>query len=99
MLLPCDQPYLRASVTQRSTYPVEPNDLLPVEVEKHLLIVLTKELKLAADQEKLKQELAARYDCDIRGLFKEVDDINYNYVDAANLKRFLVKTGFYAKDH
>ncbi len=31
-------------------------------------------------------------------LFKDVDDINYNYVDSANLKRFLIKSGIFPND-
>ena len=39
----------------------------------------------------MKQELASRYDYSIERLYKEVDDINYGYIDASNLKRFLIK--------
>ena len=38
--------------------------------------------------------MATRYDFDATALWKQVDDINYNYIDTANLKRFLIKTGF-----
>lgn len=56
---------------------------------------MQKELKLAREAEKIKEELASRYDFNIERLFKDVDDINYNYVDAQNLKRFLIKCGIF----
>jgi Ca2+-binding EF-hand superfamily protein len=46
----------------------------------------------------LKQELAKRYDFNLNGLFKEVDDINLNYIDSTALKRFLIKTGTFPND-
>jgi Ca2+-binding EF-hand superfamily protein len=55
--------------------------------------VVQKELKLAREQENIKQEMAVRYDFDIEKLFKEVDDWNYKYIDHKNLKRFLNKMG------
>jgi len=54
---------------------------LPFDVERLLAKLIQKELKLARDAERLKQELAARYDFNLDRLFKDVDDINYNYVD------------------
>lgn len=55
-------------------------------------------MKLARESERLKEELASRYDYNLERLFKDVDDINYNYVDAANLKRFLIKSGIFPND-
>ena len=43
----------------------------------------------------MKQELASRYDYSLERLFKDVDDINYGYVDSSNLKRFLIKCGIF----
>lgn len=48
-------------------------------------------MKLAKDEETLKQQLASRYDYSLEQLFKAVDDWNYKYVDQTNLKRFLIK--------
>ena len=53
---------------------------------------------MAKESERLKQELAARYDYGLDHLFKEVDDWNYKYIDTTNLKRFLMKTGTIAND-
>lgn len=52
ILLPCDQPYLRAQATQRPTYPVEKDSFLPYEVEQALAKLFGRELKLARDVEK-----------------------------------------------
>lgn len=51
---------------------------------------------MARDSERLRQELASRYDFTVDGLFKEVDDWNYKYIDANNLRRFLIKTGYHS---
>jgi hypothetical protein len=98
ILLPCDQPYLRATATQRPTYPISAKDFLPFDVERALSKLIHKELKLAHKQETIKQELHSRYDYDVERLFKEIDDWNYKYVDVKNLKRFLNKMGVAASD-
>ena len=72
---------------------------MPFEVERLLAKLLQSELKLARESERMKQELAARYDYNLVHLFKCVDDINYNYVDAKNLKRFLIKMGIFPNDN
>ena len=54
MLLPCDQPYLRAIASQRPTYPISSKDFLPFDVEKLLAKLINKELKLAGKQEAIK---------------------------------------------
>lgn len=86
---------MRAAATQRPTYPIGQNEFLPFDVERLLAKLLQKELKLSRDSERLKQELAARYDYNLDHLFKEVDDWNYKYIDSPNLKRFLIKTGVF----
>jgi len=55
--------------------------------------LIGRELKLHGDMERLKAELAARYDFSLEHLFREVDDWNYKYIDFTNLKRFILKTG------
>lgn len=47
MLLPCDQPYLRATATQRPTYPITSKDYLPFDVERGLAKLIHKELNMA----------------------------------------------------
>ena len=54
MLLPCDQPYLRAAATQRPTYPIAQNEYLPFDVERLLAKLVQKELRMAKEGERLK---------------------------------------------
>jgi Ca2+-binding EF-hand superfamily protein len=77
---------------------VSATEYLPFEVERLLAKLIQKELKLSRDAERLKQELAARYDYNVDRLYKEVDDINYGYIDASNLKRFLIKCGIISNE-
>ena len=81
IVLPCDSQYLRASATQRNTYEVGPQQFLPYDVEKLLSRLIFKEMKLAREEEMLKQQLASRYDYCLEQLFKTVDDWNYKYID------------------
>lgn len=61
--------------------------------------MIHKELKLAKEEEQLKQQLASRYDYSLDMLFKSVDDWNYKYIDQINLKRFLIKCGIIPNDN
>jgi hypothetical protein len=72
---------------------------LPYDVEKLLGRLVWKELKLAREQEILKQQLASRYDFSLDMLFRAIDDWNYKYVDQLNLKRFLIKCSVLPHDN
>lgn len=61
--------------------------------------LIFKELKLAREEENLKQQLACRYDYSTEALFKSVDDWNYKYIDQLNLKRFLIKCSVLPNDN
>ena len=98
MLLPCDQPYLRAQATQRSSYEVNSDEKLPYDVERALKVLIQKELKMAIQSEMLKQQLACRYDFNIDSLYMEIDDCNLKYICSSSLKRFLVKCQIYPND-
>jgi hypothetical protein len=71
---------------------VAKHELLPFEVEQALSRLFTRELKLAKEAEKFKQELEACYDFDPACLYSQIDDTNYGYIDTKNLKRFFNKT-------
>jgi Ca2+-binding EF-hand superfamily protein len=77
---------------------VPASEYLPFEVERLLTRLLQKELNLAKEGERMKQELAASYDYSLDRLFSDVDDINYKYIDASTLKRFLIKVGIAPTD-
>lgn len=66
---------------------------MPFECEQAMTKLIVKELKLHGDMERLKEEIASRYDYSVDSLYKEVDDWNYNYIDFNNLKRFILKMG------
>jgi len=53
---------------------------------------------MARDSERLKQELETRYDYSAKILYKQIDDINYGFIDQNNLKRFLIKNGSAPKE-
>jgi Secreted protein acidic and rich in cysteine Ca binding region len=98
MVLPCEQPYLRAHATQRTAYTVTEKDSLPYDVERMLATLIEKELRFFKEQEKLKADLVTRFDFSMQEMFKELDDWNYKYIDMKNLKRFLIKTSVYPDD-
>ena len=62
-------------------------------MEQQLSQLLGRELKLARDQEFLKEDMESRYDYHIATLYYSIDDTNYGYIDNANLKRFFIKCG------
>ena len=68
-------------------------------MERLLSRLIHKELRLAKEEEGLKQQLAIRYDYSLEALFKAVDDWNYKYIDQINLKRFLIKCGVLPNDN
>jgi hypothetical protein len=47
----------------------------------------------------MKRELASAYDYTAKKAFYAVDDWNYGYLDASNLKRFLRKMGVVTSKH
>lgn len=44
----------------------------------------------------MKRTLEQSYDYSLQGIYKCVDDWNYNYIDKSNLKRFLRSMGYLA---
>lgn len=54
VVLPCDNQMLRAMATQRQTYEIAADELLPYDVERLLTRLIFKELKLAKEVELLK---------------------------------------------
>jgi Ca2+-binding EF-hand superfamily protein len=41
----------------------------------------------------------ARFDYNVLGLFRNIDDWSYKYLDTKNIKRFLMKTSVYPDEH
>jgi hypothetical protein len=57
MILPCEDPVLRAAATQRPNYPIKKNECLPPVVEKSLTKLLILEVMLNFRAEQLKRNL------------------------------------------
>lgn len=96
--MPCDNSALRAKATQRTTYTVGPQDLLPKPVEKLLFKLLEKEYIFACEVEVRKQKLASCYDFHMDHVYHEIDDCNLRFIDACALKRFMQKVGHFPTD-
>ncbi len=71
-MLPCENPELRASASQRPTYEVNRFDYLPREVEVAIARLLEHELILLQRTESLKRDLLARYDFNMIAAFELV---------------------------
>ena len=54
LVLPCEQPYLRAHATQRVAYTLTKRENLPYDVERMLATLIERELRFYREQEKLK---------------------------------------------
>ena len=96
LVLPWDNAKLRNEIIMRPNYYVGLLDYLPKTIEFELCKLFVKEIAYHQRIEKLKQELACKGDFDIKSGFKAIDDWSYNYIDFANLKRFLKSAGHVA---
>ena len=94
MVLPCDSAQLRSEIVQRDNYFVGPDDFLSKKVEYELCLLICLEIALHNTSETFKKELTICRDYTPEDSYKAIDDINYNYVDFNNLKRFLKQHGF-----
>jgi Ca2+-binding EF-hand superfamily protein len=84
---------LRADVSQRPTFRISKDDLLPIRVEQALTTLLLREVKLQIKAENIKRLFEGRYDFNIQSAYKVIDDWSYGYLDARNLRRFLRNMG------
>ena len=66
-------------------------DFLTLDVEKDLTSLLVAEIELHRCTEKLKQQLESQLDYSLDGVYQEVDDWGYGYIDIRNLYRFFKK--------
>jgi hypothetical protein len=93
VVLPCEDPVLRAAASQRPNYPIKADEILPPSIERGLTKLLMLEVMLNYRAEQLKRNLEQSYDFTVQASFNAVDDWLYQYIDTTNLKRFLVKMG------
>ena len=67
-----------------------------MRVERALSQLIFKEVRFNLKADLMKRELENAYDYSIKKAFQVIDDWNYNYIDSANLKRFLKSMGHIA---
>ena len=96
ILLPCDDAYLRAAVTQRPNNDLPRNELLPMRVERALSQLIFKEVRMHLKADLMKRNLENAYDYSQEKAFRAIDDWSYGYIDKSNLKRFLRSMGHLA---
>ena len=92
-MLPCDDAYLRAAVTQRPNNELPRHENLPMRVERALSQLLFKEVRMHLKADIMKRALENAYDFSVQKAFRAIDDWSYGYVDSSNLKRFLRSMG------
>ena len=81
ILLPCDDAFLRAAVTQRPNNEMPRNEYLPMRVERALSQLLFKEARLHLKADQLKRNLQNAYDFNILKAFRSIDNWSYGYID------------------
>jgi len=92
VVLPKTSPVLREIATQRPSYYVAEDEILPYEVELGLAKIFDKEVALARKAEILKEEIAARYDFGLRAAYEVVAEVNgLGRIDYDALYTFLQK--------
>eukprot|EP00347_Sterkiella_histriomuscorum_P013646 403363918 len=98
MLMPCDDQNLRAALAQRPNYAVSTNQYLGREIEAELTKLFEKEIAFNRVTEEIRQRMDSSKQFDYEKAFNSVDDWNYGYIDRRNLKSFLKKHGYIAKN-
>lgn len=84
-MFPCTNPDLRAVASQKPDYGVDKFQQLPYALEKHLALLIEKEIQHHRRIEPLRQDLAIRSDYSIIDCFRQIDILNSGEVRMANL--------------
>lgn len=90
----CDDPYLRAAVTQREPYGVNPDEYLAPILERELAILFIKELAYHREITTIKRDLHNAKGFTTEKAFREIDEEGVNFIDHANITTFLERNGF-----
>ncbi|CDW77960.1 ef hand family protein [Stylonychia lemnae] len=98
MILPCDNPPLRAQATQRPNMYIAKSDYLTLDVERDLTKLIMSEIELHRETEKIKQQLESALEYTEEGVYNSVDDWGYGFVDATNIKSFFRNNQLKATD-
>lgn len=93
LILPCEDPYLRAMATQRPATNTHPSQYLHATVETAMTALLESEISFHLSIEQLKKELECCFDFSVRRLFKAIDEQRYNYLTESSIRMFLRRMG------
>jgi Ca2+-binding EF-hand superfamily protein len=93
VILPRNNSVLRELCTQRESYYVAEDEILPYEVELGLAKILDKEVNLSRKIELLKEDLVARFDFSLRGAYEAIADAGEGRADFDGIYNFLQKNG------
>ena len=93
MVLPCEDPYLRAIATQRPPIRTRSTEYLPCNVEEVLASLLEAEVWLHVNLEQLKKELESCHDFSVRRLFKAIDEPRFKFLTEGTIRLFLRRMG------
>lgn len=91
IVLPRTNTVLREICTQRSSYYVAADEILPYEVELGLAKILDKEINLSRKVELLKEDLVSRYDFDLRAVYELIVEAGAGRADFDAFYSFLSK--------
>jgi len=91
LVLPRTNTVLREIATQRDSYHVAEDEILPYEVELGLAKILDKEVNLSRKVELLKEDLVSRYDFNLRTIHEIVAEAGEGRIDYDALYAFLQK--------
>lgn len=90
----CDDTFLRATVTQRDPYGVNPDEYLAPILERELAILFEKEFAYHREISIIKRDLNNASDFTIQNAFSEIDDEGLSIIDHASVESFLRRNGF-----
>jgi Ca2+-binding EF-hand superfamily protein len=91
LVLPRNNSVLREISTQRDSYYVAEDEILPYEVELGLAKIFDKEISLSRKVELLKEDLVSRYDFNLRAAYEVIADCGEGRVDYDALYDFCQK--------
>lgn len=98
IMFPCTNPDLRAIASQKPDYGVDSFQSLPHSLEKHLALLIEKEINHHRLIEPFRQLLASRPDYSPSDCFRQIDILNTGEITMDNLSRFLRRNGHFLNE-
>lgn len=94
LVITCDDAYLRAVVTQREPYGVNPDEYLSPILERELAILFEKELAYHREISNIKKDLQSAPDFSYENAYREINAEGIEIIDHTSIENFLRKNGF-----